>query len=332
VLGEDENSRLDVLKGDGDETSCTLKANIYKGCNLSPPLTSNATFETPASCTCNKVFFNIWTACSYSIGENLFPIFKDWMTICSSSGINLEQAQFLAERDNWGVNAPKWARIDVPGNLTMNLQSAVLTTQSKWSVLQIVLPFITALVATILAVLIMQLYHTRFQRASWRERMFRLVRPIPRVKSVDKYDAWEIEANDGAQYELVAPQSRPSDTYALGPKSPQEAQAQQPLQRGRHSKNNSEIFDGDDAGWGSVKNMRFPWKKDPNRVQEVHATTEFDIDEFNLTVDAGSVYSQNRPSINEADDLTSGAGQAATVNLVSRDSPSYSDPFSEQHR
>lgn len=27
------------LRGNDGETSCTLKANIYKGCNLSPPLT-----------------------------------------------------------------------------------------------------------------------------------------------------------------------------------------------------------------------------------------------------------------------------------------------------
>jgi hypothetical protein len=48
------------------------------------------------------------------------------MTICSNSGINLEQAQYLADKNTWGVNAPQWARIDVPGNQTMDLQSAVL--------------------------------------------------------------------------------------------------------------------------------------------------------------------------------------------------------------
>lgn len=48
------------------------------------------------------------------------------MTICSNSGINLEQAQQLADRNTWGVNVPAWARIDVPGEKTMDLQHAVL--------------------------------------------------------------------------------------------------------------------------------------------------------------------------------------------------------------
>lgn len=320
-----EESRLDVLKGDNGETSCTLKTNIYKGCSVSPPVTFNATFETPASCTCNKEFFNIWSACSYSIGENLFPIFGDWMTICSNSGINLEQAQYLADKNTWGVNAPQWARIDVPGNQTMDLQSAVLVNQSHWSVLQILLPIITALVAVFLTVVIMHLI--RSQRPFWQTRMLLHLRPIPRVKNVEKYDSWEIEANDGGQYELVAPQSGTSDMYAFGPKSAQQMQAQhQPLHRGGHSRTDSEAFEGDDAsGWGSLKNMRMPWKKGSNKVQEVLATTEFDIDDYNassttvgLTSDGDS---QQRSAGN---DLVPSASKAVNVGQ------DYSDPFAEQ--
>jgi len=48
------------------------------------------------------------------------------MSICSNSGINAEQAQYLADRDTWGVKSPAWARIDVPGDKTMDLQHAVL--------------------------------------------------------------------------------------------------------------------------------------------------------------------------------------------------------------
>ena len=144
--------------------------------------------------------------------------------------------------------------------------------------------------------------------------MLRLVRPIPKVKNVDKYDSWEIEANEGAQYELVAPQSSAPDTYAFGPKSPQQMQAQQqPLHRGGHNRTDSEAFEEDDASWGSLKNVRLPWKKGPqpqvpNKVQEVHATTEFDIDDYNvssttvgLTNEAESIYSQRRPAIVETD-------------------------------
>jgi len=319
ALSDDQGSRLDVLKGNNGETPCSLKSHIYQGCSLSPPSTFNATYESPASCTCNKEFFNIWSACSYSIGENLFPIFSDWMSICSNSGINPEQSQYLSDRNTWGVNAPNWARISVPGNETMDLQNAVLVTVTRpnWSVLQILLPFITALVAVFVTVLVMQLYHNRQQRASWRDKMRRLVRPIPKVKNVEKYEEWEIEANDGGQYELVAP-SGASDTYAFGAKSPQQMQAQhQSLHRGGPSSADSEAFEGDDAGWGSLKNMRMPWKKGPNRVQEVLATTEFDIDDHNassttvgLANDGESMYSPPEGEVHPAD---------------------YSDPFVE-HR
>ena len=146
--------------------------------------------------------------------------------------------------------------------------------------------------------------------------MLRLVRPIPKVKNVDKYEEWEIEANDGGQYELVAPPSGQSDTYAFAAKSPQQMQAQhQPLHRGGHSNAGSEAFDGDDASWGSLKNIRMPWKKGPNRVQEVHATTEFDIDDHNTTTvglsnDGESMYSPPEGEVH---------------------STGYSDPFIE-HR
>ena len=58
----------------------------------------------------------------------MFPVFKDWMTICSNSGINPGQAQYLTDRDTWGVKSPAWARIDVPGDKTMDFQHAVLGT------------------------------------------------------------------------------------------------------------------------------------------------------------------------------------------------------------
>jgi len=189
------------------------------------------------------------------------------------------------------------------------IESFSVVTQSKWSVLQIILPIITALVAFLVTFIVMQLYHTRLQRASWRQRMLQLVRPIPRVKNVDKYESWEIEANDGAQYELAVPQSGRVDTYAFGPNSPQQLQAQHPFHRGGHGRTDSEAFDEDEGGWGSLKNMRLPWKKDAkdlNKVQEVHATTEFDIDDYTgssttvgLTTEAESIYSQGRPSVNE---------------------------------
>jgi len=168
--------------------------------------------------------------------------------------------------------------------------------------------------------------------------MLQLVRPIPRVKNVDKYESWEIEANDGAQYELAVPRGR-SDTYAFGPDSPQQLQAQHPFHRGGYSRTDTETFDEDEAGWGSLKNVRLPWKKGPkdlNKVQEVHATTEFDIDDYNgssatvgLATDAESIYSQRRPPVNETEHSSLAQVPVKPPQPVSKDSLSYSDPFSE---
>ena len=232
------------------------------------------------------------------------------------------QAQLLSESNTWGVDAPKWARIDVPGNATIDLQNAVLckgiyfsrsclyvnclgfwiVVKPSWTVFQIILPIITAVGAVVITLFVMLIYQRWLGKTQWGGRVRRLVRPIPRVQNVQKNDTWEIESSidDARRYDLVPPAE---GTYPFGPNAPTQAQAQKDsLYHGGHYKSNSESFSVDDSAlsssesWrvpASLKSFQMPWKKGRNRVQEVTATTEFDIDDYSSPTPTSSRFGFN---------------------------------------
>jgi len=165
---------------------------------------------------------------------------------------------------------------------------------SSWNLIQILLPIITAVTAVILTVIVMQLYQKRLRKTQWRGKITRLVRPVQRVKTVDKEDSWAIESpvDDARRYELVTPSPEMNASmYPFGPTVHRQRQAQsEPLVRNMHGKGESfDAFDSKTSLAGSwrmppsLKNIRAPWKKGPTRVQDVVATTEFDIDNYPLT-------------------------------------------------
>lgn len=166
-----------------------------------------------------------------------------------------------------------------------------LVVASSWSLIQILLPVITAVTAVIITVIAMQIYHKHLRKSQWQGRILRFVRPVQRVKTVDKADSWAIESpiDDARRYELVTPSPDLNGSmYPFGPNAQTQTQ-NEPLFRNAHGKNES--FDGFDsrstlASWrvsSSLKNIRAPWKKGPTKVKDVVATTEFDIDNYQPT-------------------------------------------------
>lgn len=176
-----------------------------------------------------------------------------------------------------------------------------IVVSSSWNLIQILLPIITAVTAVIITVIVMQLSQKHLRQTQWRGRILRLVRPVQRVKTVDKEDSWAIESpiDDARRYELVTPSpDMNASMYPFGPAVQRQRQGQsEPLVRYMHSK--AESFDAFDSrsslagSWrmpSSLKNIRAPWKKGPTRVQDVTATTEFDIDNYQLTPPSTSTF------------------------------------------
>ena len=73
----------------------------------------------------NKVFFNIWSACSYASGNNTLPVFSLWTTTCTNQSVDLNWSATFAKSE-LGIDIPGWALLDIPGNTTFDLQKAVV--------------------------------------------------------------------------------------------------------------------------------------------------------------------------------------------------------------
>ncbi|CAA7260768.1 unnamed protein product [Cyclocybe aegerita] len=222
IAGQGVNGRLDILTGNNGESSCQLKDTIYKACNTTPPSLSDP--QTPTPCTCNVIFFNIWSACSYSSGNNTLPLLNAWLAQCSSSSINLDQSSSRAESGSIGITTPAWAGADVPGNGAIDLQKAVVLVHEAprpWSIIQIILPIATALATAVLTIVFVKLFGQRLPQFRWRwRRLLDIFRPVPKVKPVDKGlldNSWEIEPSGppqpmGRESFVVVDMPSPADT------------------------------------------------------------------------------------------------------------------------
>ena len=57
------------------------------------------------------------------------PDFAQWLDSCTMSSIDIDSSTKFAEvRGNLGIDVPSWASMTVPGNLTFDIQRAVMST------------------------------------------------------------------------------------------------------------------------------------------------------------------------------------------------------------
>jgi len=171
--------------------------------------------------TSNRVFFNIWSACSYASGNNTLPLYGSWTSLCTANTVSLDDSQRKANEGSLGIVNPAWANIDVPGGGAFDLQKAVTralqfyfvgqnsaiqfhnsvsmqSTTKRWSTLQVILPIISSAATAILVVIFMAIYQRYLSRLHWKAKVAELIRPVPKVKPVDAGildRAWEIEPN-----------------------------------------------------------------------------------------------------------------------------------------
>ncbi|EDR11688.1 uncharacterized protein LACBIDRAFT_314177 [Laccaria bicolor S238N-H82] len=134
TTAQDQVRAASLLKGTKDESSCDLQNQLSAFCEYQSArdytgIRRRATNGTaPSKCTCNPVFFNIWSACSYSSGNNTLPIYSSWTAQCQSNSVSVSgSAQWVLSPSGVGpgMDFPGWAKLSVPGNGTFDMMRAV---------------------------------------------------------------------------------------------------------------------------------------------------------------------------------------------------------------
>ncbi|KAF5328744.1 hypothetical protein D9619_011585 [Psilocybe cf. subviscida] len=193
VAGVDQTGRLDLLTGNDNLSACQLGQLIHQKCGTQSPGLDKTPI--PSLCTCNNVYFNIWSACSYASGNNTLPVYSQWLDTCGGSSIDMAKSSLMTTaKDALGISVPVWGWMPIPGNTSFNLQQAVVLVHlapKPWSVLQIVLPAAAALVAAVLTAVC---FLVRRRKRDIKEYLLNL-KPVPKVKPVDErqFGEWVIE-------------------------------------------------------------------------------------------------------------------------------------------
>uniref|UniRef100_A0A8H8CPL0 Uncharacterized protein n=1 Tax=Psilocybe cubensis TaxID=181762 RepID=A0A8H8CPL0_PSICU len=201
------------------ETEYTSNISTFSNPTLDVP-------QTPSLCTCNNVFFNIWSACSFASGNNTLPMFSLWSSTCTARGISLEASNNMKNGGGsmMGIEIPAWADIPVPGNTAFDLQQAVvlsqkLSTRSKWTTMQILLPILSAVLGVLFTLIAIALRSrhlrhrhvytpTQNSKATAKSRMSvprfpfisRIIHPSRRVRPLDQRSLpdWVIDEPTGS--------------------------------------------------------------------------------------------------------------------------------------
>ncbi|KAF8149401.1 hypothetical protein B0H34DRAFT_733603 [Crassisporium funariophilum] len=327
VCGQAQSGRLDTLKGNQGEDACTLRDKVAGSC---PPSQRRAilraviadrdvTSPVPTICSCNHIFFNIWSACSYASGNNTLPNYSQWVTTCEANTVDLASSLSYAEvAGNLDIDIPTWARIDVPGNTSFDVQKAVLLAQgtvtAKWTTVQIVLPIVAAVLTSFLMTFVLLVYQRRSSKGNildWPSRGLRHLRlgSATKVQTVSKADTWVIDSREGYLGEppvFMDPLPSPADTFRGHPQlvrfSPEfdskEVQGHLPHQVGTQSSSSSNSRgEWHVPGSSALKSMHLgdrmrsvpvPWGRKPVPVRQVAAYNRFRIDENDKTTESSN--------------------------------------------
>ncbi|PPQ80488.1 hypothetical protein CVT25_001754 [Psilocybe cyanescens] len=154
-----DDATVSIISGTGALSRGRLIGGLWTGSDVTP---------TPTLCTCNNVFFNIWSACSFGSGNNTLPMFSSWLARCTTGSIDLNASAKMKDggESMIGIDIPVWADIPVPGNTSFDLQEAVVrsvkpSTQKTWTTLQIILPIVSTLLGVVLTVIFLKVRSNR---------------------------------------------------------------------------------------------------------------------------------------------------------------------------
>ncbi|KAH6903172.1 hypothetical protein BKA70DRAFT_602682 [Coprinopsis sp. MPI-PUGE-AT-0042] len=207
AVAQTPTGNTDFLRGENEIWSCKLQEQLNEGCPSSddevtrrallPREPEDVPDHSPSTCTCNNIYFNIWSACALT-NENThtLPSLREWSDTCRKAGLdyknNLEPSGNRLE----GVWIPPWARLPVLGDTFDVMKAVVVASPPDWRLVHILAPILSC-VATLLMVGIVYFTVTRNRRKGPWFGKFSFPRPSLRpVRYEAPKDDWVIDQQE----------------------------------------------------------------------------------------------------------------------------------------
>ncbi|KAF9456248.1 hypothetical protein BDZ94DRAFT_1276126 [Collybia nuda] len=309
VRSDDTSDTLGVLYNNQGISPCDLARDIREQCE--PEVNSTVS---PTECSCNNVFFNIWSACILVQVSGDLPSFSAWGAGCKNASQDVTDGYMNGL--GLGTPIPIWAFMRVPDDDKFNIDYVRRALQTdftacgglatrNWSTVQKIAPAISSIATLVLVGFIILLYWSkstsrdRRPRGTLRRFFPRAVR-VHKVRKADRNETWSIDQSeetdefvivgqeDAAPHRVQSPTPMSRADYDLGPPLPPKSEWHFPGK----------------APWKRPIQLpsRFPFLKDrPIPVEAVSRTNRFrinSVDHSTLSgLSGGSVEGGNRSSI-----------------------------------
>ncbi|KAJ7044566.1 hypothetical protein C8F04DRAFT_1068752 [Mycena alexandri] len=216
-------SSVDVLNNKYGLSPCEMQETFKQTCQTSQAAEArdndnDNTTVTPTACTCTNVYFNLWSACIFSMNSTL-PLSESLTQKCNQASINI-----ITNKTQEDTIYPGWAFMELPpsSNGTFDpiaaVETAKLQTRSeKWDAVQIVVPILVGVgVAAIL--LVSFFFCRRRKRTNQRQRpwmktagsrprfQFPTLSSATKVRELDRSTSWSIDEQQEAlsEYQFVS--------------------------------------------------------------------------------------------------------------------------------
>ncbi|KAK2464773.1 hypothetical protein APHAL10511_003191 [Amanita phalloides] len=210
--------RLSVLYDRDGQSPCALEERVKSACPQprnfeAPPTYLN---QSALPCTCNVIFFNLWSACLLSAGNSILPRFDHWSRSCDLHSLNIN----TSPPNVYAIPLPPWAQMPKPNptNTTFDVGNAIMIAQvSKgmpWTAVQIITPVLSALATVvILGCWYLYQYSPRRYRAWSRGGALFFRNSAHKVRERSRDEAWTIDlAEPPVNQHIAKGHNWPDDT------------------------------------------------------------------------------------------------------------------------
>ncbi|TFK64846.1 hypothetical protein BDN72DRAFT_251245 [Pluteus cervinus] len=294
-FAQEQSPSFRVLDNAQGETPCTVQGLVQKQCQPAVNLTSPA--PTPTQCTCNLVFFNLWSACILSSSTSTLPQLDSWKTNCTTGSLSFFQA--IPNGYQGGVQLPRW--VDVPvrtDTQTFDVAAAITVADvpsPQWTTLQKVTPVIVGVSALIMVSCVFICWRRRSRPA--KTTLLGLKHSLPFVSKAHKVTErsrqadWDIEGSDkghsdGGSIRLEPSPLKPTFVDLPFKPSKDKPSAKSPMSRKSLWKR-LQLLDWLETGMNHVP---LPWRRRPQAVKSMARSDRFRVDD----VDASTMSSSSR--------------------------------------
>ncbi|KAF8633803.1 hypothetical protein AX15_001245 [Amanita polypyramis BW_CC] len=196
--------RLLVLYDRHGQSPCDLEQQMKTTCARPTDLRvlPTSSYQPVLSCTCNVIFFNLWSACLLCDGNPVLPTFGQWSQNCSANSFDVNNLN-LSDT----VHLPSWTGMSKPSptNTTFDVGAAIMIAQASigapWSALQIITP-VLSVIATVILLGCWYLYRNspQLRNTIWSRRP-RLFRRPHRVREGNRSETWTIDLFEDPAYQ-----------------------------------------------------------------------------------------------------------------------------------